>query len=327
MLLIFDDNLRAMRKLTKETVDLVCLSPPHHGSELTENWNTPLSDMFSNQSWVYNKHTEKEREAISLLAESDPDYEILEMCLKGFDNLLLHSTTGNMGGMRDLLTFFCPRILEMKRLLEHTGTFYYVGFVFSHYLKCFLDTLFDQVGHNEIDHSKKEIIISENTPDKVDSTRWQNTHRVSLYYTKSDKYTFNAPHNEQGSVWEGFGSREKSKHDDIPFRCKSSNALYDRWISVSSNHGDVVLDAFCGSGTALDSAHSYGRDWIGIDNAEDAIQATIYRMWKKHLLIPAQDYVLVFKDTTIKHPETIRDFLQGNKLGMDFNYMLKCAGK
>jgi DNA modification methylase len=42
-------------------------------------------------------------------------------------------------------------------------------------------------------------------------------------------------------------------------------ALLERIISASSNEGDVVLDPFCGCGTALDAAQKLKRDWIGID--------------------------------------------------------------
>jgi len=42
-------------------------------------------------------------------------------------------------------------------------------------------------------------------------------------------------------------------------------ALLERIISASSNPGDVVLDPFCGCGTAVHAAEKLGRRWIGID--------------------------------------------------------------
>lgn len=42
-------------------------------------------------------------------------------------------------------------------------------------------------------------------------------------------------------------------------------ALLERIISASSNPGDVVLDPFCGCGTAVHAAQKLGRRWIGID--------------------------------------------------------------
>lgn len=42
-------------------------------------------------------------------------------------------------------------------------------------------------------------------------------------------------------------------------------ALLERVLNASSNPGDVVLDPFCGCGTAVHAAQKLGRSWIGID--------------------------------------------------------------
>ena len=42
-------------------------------------------------------------------------------------------------------------------------------------------------------------------------------------------------------------------------------ALLERIISASSNEGDVVLDPFCGCGTAVHAAQKLKRKWLGID--------------------------------------------------------------
>jgi len=42
-------------------------------------------------------------------------------------------------------------------------------------------------------------------------------------------------------------------------------ALLERIIEASSNEGDVILDAFCGCGTAVVAAEESKRRWIGID--------------------------------------------------------------
>jgi site-specific DNA-methyltransferase (adenine-specific) len=48
-------------------------------------------------------------------------------------------------------------------------------------------------------------------------------------------------------------------------------ALLDRIIRASSNEGDLVLDPFCGCGTATHSAQRMGRRWVGIDITHLAI--------------------------------------------------------
>jgi adenine-specific DNA-methyltransferase len=45
-------------------------------------------------------------------------------------------------------------------------------------------------------------------------------------------------------------------------------------ISASSNEGSMVMDFFCGSGTTLIAAQELNRNWIGIDQSEQAIKIT-----------------------------------------------------
>lgn len=55
-------------------------------------------------------------------------------------------------------------------------------------------------------------------------------------------------------------------------------ALLDRIISLSSNPNDIVLDAFCGCGTALVSAENNLRQWIGIDISPTACRVMAKRL-------------------------------------------------
>ena len=55
-------------------------------------------------------------------------------------------------------------------------------------------------------------------------------------------------------------------------------ALLDRIIESSTNPGDTILDAFCGCGTAVDSAQALDRRWIGIDVTYTAIQVIRNRL-------------------------------------------------
>ena len=55
-------------------------------------------------------------------------------------------------------------------------------------------------------------------------------------------------------------------------------ALLERIIRASSNPGDVVLDPFCGCGTAVHAAQKLGRKWIGIDISHLAVALIKQRM-------------------------------------------------
>lgn len=54
--------------------------------------------------------------------------------------------------------------------------------------------------------------------------------------------------------------------------------LLERIIQASSNPGDVVLDPFCGCGTAIAAAQKLDRKWIGIDITHLSIALQKYRL-------------------------------------------------
>jgi DNA modification methylase len=56
-------------------------------------------------------------------------------------------------------------------------------------------------------------------------------------------------------------------------------ALLERIIQASSNSGDIVLDPFCGCGTAIAAAQKLDRRWIGIDITHLAINLIKHRLW------------------------------------------------
>jgi adenine-specific DNA-methyltransferase len=53
--------------------------------------------------------------------------------------------------------------------------------------------------------------------------------------------------------------------------------LLSRIIEASSNHGDLILDCYAGSGTTLAVASELGRQWIGIDCSNEAIKTILHR--------------------------------------------------
>jgi len=55
-------------------------------------------------------------------------------------------------------------------------------------------------------------------------------------------------------------------------------ALLERIIQASSHPGDVILDPFCGCGTAIAAAQKLGRKWIGIDITHLSIALMKYRL-------------------------------------------------
>jgi site-specific DNA-methyltransferase (adenine-specific) len=69
-----------------------------------------------------------------------------------------------------------------------------------------------------------------------------------------------------------------SGSEDLGYPTQKPVALLERIISASSNPGDIVLDPFCGCGTAVHAAQKLGRQWIGIDITHLAIGLIRRRM-------------------------------------------------
>ena len=72
-------------------------------------------------------------------------------------------------------------------------------------------------------------------------------------------------------MWTDIGKLEAASKEKMGYPTQKPLALLERIIKASSNEGDVVLDPFCGSGTALVAAHSLSRQWIGIDVSAEAV--------------------------------------------------------
>ncbi len=74
-----------------------------------------------------------------------------------------------------------------------------------------------------------------------------------------------------GDVWTDIPPISAQAKERLGYPTQKPIALLERIIAASSNPGDVVLDPFCGCGTAVDAAQKLGRQWIGIDVTHLAI--------------------------------------------------------
>ena len=69
-----------------------------------------------------------------------------------------------------------------------------------------------------------------------------------------------------GSLWvERNLQLNTSSKERLGYPTQKPLALLERIIRASSNPGDLVLDPFCGCGTAVEAAQNLGRRWLGID--------------------------------------------------------------
>ena len=85
-------------------------------------------------------------------------------------------------------------------------------------------------------------------------------------------------------VWSDVRVIHNRSRERVGYPTQKPEALLERIVKASSNPGDIVLDAFAGSGTALAVADKLGRRWIGIDCGKLAV----YTIQKRLLNLKAK---------------------------------------
>jgi len=78
------------------------------------------------------------------------------------------------------------------------------------------------------------------------------------------------------SVWNDISPESGSL--DLGYPTQKPEALLYRIIESSSNGGNIILDPFCGCGTAVSVAQRLGRNWVGIDITHLAINLVKTRL-------------------------------------------------
>ena len=302
--LYYGDNLEILRKyIPDNSVDLIYLDPPFNSKAdynvifREENGKKPISQIKAfSDFWHWDEEAQKTYQ--ELLANPKVP-EKLKKLIVAFENFLGHND------MMAYLVMMAIRLVELHRVLKDTGSLYlHCDPTASHYIKLVLDAIF---GENNF---RNEIIwrIGWVSGYKTRKIGWIRNHDVILYYTKSSNYTFNKiyiPYPENYVRRDG----KKPTSEGIPiedtWNCSSADildsimiksfskeklgfptqkpvALLERIIKASSNEGDIVLDPFCGCGTALDAAEKLHRQWIGIDITHIAIHVIKKRLTEKY---------------------------------------------
>jgi len=80
------------------------------------------------------------------------------------------------------------------------------------------------------------------------------------------------------SLWDDINPVNSQAKESLGYPTQKPLPLLERIIKTSSNENDILLDAYCGCGTALVAAQNLNRQWIGID-----ISPTSCRVMAKRL--------------------------------------------
>lgn len=81
-------------------------------------------------------------------------------------------------------------------------------------------------------------------------------------------------------IWLDFKDAHNQNIKITGYPTEKNPEMIKRIILASSNKGDLVLDAFSGSGTTAAVSETLERQWIAIDNSPLAIETTVHRLAK-----------------------------------------------
>ncbi len=101
------------------------------------------------------------------------------------------------------------------------------------------------------------------------------------------------PGTQVASLWDDIDALNSQAAERLGYPTQKPLALLKRIIAASSNPGDVVLDPFCGCGTAIDAAHELDRTWMGIDVTHLSIALIKSRLFGRYALHQRVDYAVI----------------------------------
>jgi DNA modification methylase len=109
-------------------------------------------------------------------------------------------------------------------------------------------------------------------------------------------------------TWMDINSINPVAQERLGYPTQKPIALLERIIAESSNEGDVVLDPFCGCGTAVDAAQGLHRRWIGIDISILAVELIQDRMERAYESVKDQDYEVRGVPNDLESAQTLFDY-------------------
>lgn len=295
--LYYGDNLEVLRKyIQDETVDLCYIDPPFNSKRNYNQIynNIGVEDRAQAQAfvdtWTWDDNAESGFAAILCNDGGRFNSQTIDL-IKGLHPVL------KKGSLLAYLISMTLRITEIQRVLKPTGSFYlHCDPTASHYLKLVCDTIFEPLGgefQNEF--------IWYYSGGGASKERWAKKHDVLLFYTKSNKWIFNADAVRVPYKWTKGQKRADGSGRDLTagkladdvwehhslmpwsgermgYPTQKPEALLDRLVVSATKPGDTVLDAFCGCGTTIAVAQRLGLHWIGIDITYQSVSLILRRL-------------------------------------------------
>ena len=297
------DNVDILRGMNSESVDLIYLDPPFNSNR---NYSAPVGSEATGAAFKDTwELSDVDLSWYSEIADKEPTlYAVIE-------------TTGlsHGDGMKAYLIMIAIRVLELRRILKPTGSIYlHCDPTSSHYLKMLMDCI---CGKDNFNNEIIWCYSTSGRASRGKRNRWAQKHDTILWYAKNIKQfkadctvpvsdAYIESHYRQvdskgrkcrvrvdagkervyypdegingNDWWADIPYVNSQAKDRMGYPTQKPLELLERIIESASNEGDVVLDPFCGSGTALVAAEQLNRKWVGIDLSELAAELVVSRL-------------------------------------------------
>jgi site-specific DNA-methyltransferase (adenine-specific) len=242
--ILLGDNLSLLNKMDDESFQMIYIDPP---------FNTGDTQSMAKQSTI---------DGVKILGRT-----------------IEYSDT-----FANFWAFLEPRLREAWRLLADTGTLYlHLDYREVHYAKVVLDSIFGR------ENFLNEIIWAYDYGAKS-KKKWPTKHDNILVYVKNrEAYYYNSDEvDREPYMAPGLVTPEKAEKGKLPtdvwwhtivptngkertgYPTQKPEGILRRMIQASTVEGDWVLDFFAGSGTTGAVAKKLGRNYVMIDEKEDA---------------------------------------------------------
>lgn len=211
------------------------------------------------------------------------------------------------------IEFLRIRLKEFHRVLKKTGSlFFHCDTNASHHIRCLLDEIFgEKMFRSEIiwhyrrwsnsqrcplpshqtiffysktDDYQYHQLFDDYSPstnvDQILQRRMRDEHGKSVYARDGEGNIISDGHKKGvpiSDVWDIPFLNPKAK-ERAGYPTQKPILLLERIILLTTSPGDFVLDPFCGSGTTLVAAELLGRNSLGIEIGEEAVELANQRL-------------------------------------------------
>jgi site-specific DNA-methyltransferase (adenine-specific) len=312
------DNLQQLRKLPDACIDLIYIDPPFNSNRNYEVFwgETKEKRAFEDRHASTAAYIEFMRprclELARVLKKTGSFYYHCDWHASHYVKVMLdqifgenvfqneivwkrtsaHSSANRYGPVHDVIFFYTgseeytwnPQYQPYEK--EYVDTFFDQEDADGHRYKR-MDLTGDGVRHGETGQVWRGLDVTAKgrhwayPPSKLDEFDKQGR----IHWPKKEggmprlkQYVEDLPGIPLQTVWTDISPLHNLAAERLGYPTQKPLALLERIIKASSNPNDIILDAFCGCGTALVAAENLSRQWIGIDISPTACRVMAKRL-------------------------------------------------